>query len=81
MFGITDGQYGTNGLEFCHNLSNRTNPLVIAAVERIGLEKASGECCKLAIEEIGDDDIYVIEEFDGKERLLFVCRAKNNLVY
>lgn len=81
MFGITTGQRSQDGNDFCMNMENRTNPLVIQAVERIGLERASGECSCLKIEYVEDDAIYRIKEHDGYERLVYVCHAKSNLAY
>lgn len=80
-FGITDEKYSDKSYAFNMDKSNRTNPEVIALVEKMGLEKASGSGCRLAILIIGDDDIYEIEEYDGLENPKLICRAKNNLVY
>lgn len=77
-FGIEEGCYKGEGYRFCQDPDNRTNPKVIEAVERMGLEAASGDCCTLAIEEIGDNDIYTITQFDGLERVRYVCTAINN---
>jgi hypothetical protein len=67
--------------DFHSDMSNRTNSMVFDIVNTIGLEKASGLSCELAIQEIHEDEIYEIKEFDGKEELKFICMAKKNLVY
>jgi hypothetical protein len=67
--------------DFQADMSSRTDSMVFDIIDSIGLEKASGLSCELAFKEIHEDDIYEIEEFDGKENLKFICMAKNNLVY
>lgn len=82
-FGFSDEVLEHFGIEkdksypFTNNPRNRTNKEIIEFVEKIGLEKASGECCKLAILEADDDDIYEIESFDGKERLIYRGNLNN----
>jgi hypothetical protein len=80
-FGITGGPYSNEGCDFAENPFNRTNPLVFKIIDLIGLERASGDSCKLAFEEIHEDDIYLIDEYDGKEKLKYIGRAKHNLIY
>ncbi|MNS99306.1 hypothetical protein D3C72_1337050 [compost metagenome] len=87
MFGIYKdeklshkAQYTQAGAAFCDNIDNRSKPEVIASVERMGLEAASGECCRLAIYEAEDDEIVEITSFDGRETVRFVCRARNGIV-
>jgi hypothetical protein len=67
--------------DFQADMSNRTNSMVFDIIDSIGLEKASGLSCELTFKEIHEDEIYEIEESNGKEELKFICMAKNNLVY
>ncbi|MNS42015.1 hypothetical protein D3C71_1169770 [compost metagenome] len=87
MFGIYKeegysrrAQYTQAGAAFCDNIDNRVKPEVIASVERMGLEAASGECSKLAIYEADDDEIVSISNHDGYETVHVVCRARNGFV-
>jgi hypothetical protein len=77
-FNITDGQWGKEGHKFCSDLKNRINPEVIKAVEELGLKESSGECSNLSIEEIDDGDVYRIDDFDGYEKLIFVCNINDS---
>lgn len=50
-----------------HDIINRSHPILIKVVEELGLEKASGSCAKLRIDEIPDSALYTISEYDGYE--------------
>ena len=45
----------------------RVDPDIIALVEEMGLNKSSGVCAKIRIQEIPDDVEYDIHEYDGEE--------------
>ncbi len=47
----------------------REHPDLIAVVETLGSEEASGDHSSLKIVEIPEDIEYVIEEYDGKEKV------------
>ena len=47
----------------------RHDPILIQAIEDIGLQQASGECCKLAIAVISGHR-YKIDEYDGCETVI-----------
>lgn len=56
------------GIESSNWNAYRSNPRLIAAIEEVGTEAASGECASLAIIEIPDDiEWYVYEHEDGTE--------------
>ena len=50
--------------------------IISRKVEELG-EEASGRFSKLKIEEIDDDDKYVIDEYDGLEYLILKSRVAN----
>lgn len=54
----------------------RHDPALVQVVEELG-EEASGRYSKLEIEEIDDDDKYVIDEYDGLEHLILRSRVAN----
>lgn len=47
----------------------RTDSDLVAVVEELGSEKASGDCAKLAIEELEPGTLYRITEYDGYESI------------
>ena len=51
--------------EHCHQY--RTHPLLIQAIEKVGLEKSSGTFAELKIVEIPDDVNWYIDDYDGME--------------
>lgn len=63
---------------FSSNIKNRTSPRVITVVEKLGLERSSGLCSKIAILEVHRDDVYEINDIDGKETLTFKCNLNND---
>jgi len=42
----------------------------VAAVEKVGVEEASGDLAELEVVEIPDDDEYEIYEYDGAESII-----------
>ena len=48
---------------------DRTDPLLIEIVEKLGKSKASGDCAELVIEEIPKGSLYRIDEYDGNESI------------
>ena len=50
-----------------NRLDDRTDPLLIQAIEEIGEGESSGSCAQLKIIEIPDGMKYEIEEYDGIE--------------
>jgi hypothetical protein len=57
--------------EIYDEMKMRTDPKLIAAIEKIGLEESSGICAKIFIEEIDDDTSFEIDGYDGYERLRY----------
>ena len=49
--------------------SDRADPDLIAVIEEMGTEAASGGCAELAIVEIPDDVKWHISEYDGNEHV------------
>jgi hypothetical protein len=49
-------------------LIKRHDPILIQAIEELGLE-ANGRCASIRIQEMNDSDHYQISEFDGLEKL------------
>lgn len=45
----------------------RSNPELVAAVEKLGPKRASGSMAQLAVVDIPDDVEFTIEEYDGIE--------------
>lgn len=55
---------------------DRTNPKLVAIVEEDS-ERASGDCAELEVVEIPDNATdWVIDEYDGCERVLYVVKGK-----
>lgn len=48
----------------------RTDSILVQVVETLGSGKASGDCAKLAIQEVPEGCHYRIDEYDGKERVM-----------
>ncbi len=48
----------------------RADPDLIAVIEQLGEEEASGSCASLGIIEIPDGRPFEIDEYDGKERVV-----------
>lgn len=71
-FSLTQQVYDELGLEWAKGdvgYAPRANPRLIAAIEKIGVEAASGECAELKIVDIPDDIQWEIEEYDGMESI------------
>lgn len=58
-----------DGSHFWDRDIDRTDPDLIAVVEELGSEKASGECARLAISELAPGTLYRIDEYDGREAI------------
>lgn len=55
----------------------RSNQKLIAAVERYGIEEASGRYAKLEVTEIPEDATdYYVSDYDGMETVIFVVDGK-----
>lgn len=52
--------------------AHRSDPILIEAVEEIGLEKAASIFGSLSIEEIPAGVEYRIDEYDGNERVMTI---------
>lgn len=61
-------------------MSLRSHPVLVKVVEFLG-SKASGSCAKLLIDEISDDDVYRIEEYDGFESVTCVDQYVGGFLY
>ena len=48
----------------------RHDPVLIQAIEEVGLDKASGNCAKIRLETLSEGDRYRIEEYDGNETVI-----------
>ena len=83
-FSVTEAVYGELGIEWDNygflrnddfNIESdnyaeyRTHPPLIEAIEKIGVEKASGAHAKLAIVDIPDDIKWELDEYDGIETI------------
>lgn len=80
-FGVSEAVYEELGIKYGYGyigneelgiksdnyMAYRTNEKLIAAVEKIGEEKASGNLAELRIIEIPDDIEWEIDEYDGIE--------------
>ena len=55
------------GIEESLSDAYRAHPDLIAAIEAVGVEKASGELAKLEIVDIPDGISWEIDEYDGLE--------------
>lgn len=55
------------GKEYDHD--NREDPVIIEVVKLLG-KKANGSCSHLGICEIPEDVSYIIQEYDGSERVV-----------
>lgn len=55
------------GIESDNSDEFRTNPRLISAIEKVGVEMASGDMAKLKIVDIPDDVKFYIHDYDGME--------------
>lgn len=78
-FGLSEAAYKELGLKWdgygCAFEKTRTNPRLIAVVEKLGEEASSGAYAKLRVVEIPDDVKWKIEAFDGWETVEEVHRS------
>jgi len=73
--GITSmGKYYFSGIR-TYDSEFRANPLLIKAIEDVGIEKAGGSFSKLSIVEVPDDVVFEINEYDGNEHIAEVHRT------
>jgi len=54
---------------------DRTNPMLIEVIEKLGSEAASGSYAELKIIEIPDDIGWIIEGYDGREWISEIHRT------
>ncbi len=55
------------GIEDAEYNAYRTDPRLIAAIEKVGVEKASGNLAKVRIVKVPDDVSWYIDDYDGME--------------
>lgn len=67
-------EYGCLDDVYIDDFVSRTDPVLVAVVEELG-ERANGGSARLRIEEFEDDEHFLIEDHDGKERLEFTGRC------
>ena len=60
-------KYANSHLDYCFD-QHRHHPHLLEVIDALGLEKCSGECADLAIEE--HDGPYSIKEYDGNEDVI-----------
>ena len=63
------------GIESDNEYAYRSDPRLIAAVEKVGIEVAEGGRSNLRIANVPDDAKWIIEEFDGVEHVAEVHRT------
>ena len=68
--GLTWGKYN----DAYHEHDKRTDPKLVAVVEKLG-KAANDKLAKLAVVEIPDDVDWVIKEYDGREHVAEKHRA------
>ncbi len=47
----------------------RSDPKLIAAIEKVGIDKSGGSCASLSIVDIPDGVAFDIDEYDGQESI------------
>ena len=57
------------GIENDYYLAYRADPRLIAAIEKVGEDAASGDLAKVRVVEIPDDIDWDIDEYDGIETI------------
>lgn len=57
------------GIESDNYMAYRQDPRLIAAIEKVGEDKASGELAKVRVVEIPDGIEWEIDEYDGIETI------------
>lgn len=63
------------GIESDNYMAYRADIRLIAAINKVGLKKASGRCSNLSIVEIPSDVTWKIQEYDGYETIHEVHRS------
>jgi hypothetical protein len=63
------------GIKSDNYLAYRSDPRLVAAIEKIGEEKASGKMAKVRIVDVPDDVEWEIDEYDGVESIHEVHRS------
>jgi len=70
-FGLSKAAYKELGLEWDGYgkayQDKRTDPKLIAVIEKLGVQKASGPSSSIKVIDIPDDVKWTIEQCDGKE--------------
>jgi hypothetical protein len=80
-FGLSEKAYEElgikwNGYGFAYDgYDKRADPKLVACVEKLGSDVASGTFAKLKIVEIPNDVVWEIEEYDGIETVREVSRT------
>ena len=52
------------------DIKNRKDPILVELIEAYGSAKISGRCAKLQIEEVGVNDKWNIDDYDGLETVI-----------
>lgn len=63
------------GIKSDDSLAYRSDPRLIAAIEKIGEEKASGPLSKIQVIEVPDGIDWELDEYDGLESIHEVHRS------
>ncbi len=73
-FGLSKEAYDYLGLEWDYYGfeydKDRDHPALIECIEVLGTEKASGDSSELAIIEIPDGIEYIVDDYDGMEKII-----------
>lgn len=72
--GKDEPEYNPDQYRECNSIDVRSDPQLVAAVEKLG-EKASGRCASLRVIEVPDDVDVTLEEYDGMEWIAEVHRT------
>lgn len=66
-----------DGYGYRYNDGSRANPDLIAVIEELGSERASGRCAQLKVIDIPDDATdWELNEYDGAEEIICVVGGK-----
>ena len=75
-FGLSESAVSALGLESAYDFIDRSDPRLIALVEA-DAKGASGMCANLKVIELPDDITdYMLDEYDGSERVLYVQNGR-----
>ena len=76
-YSLSESAYKELGLKWdnygCKFEGDRTNPLLVACVEKLG-DAASGKYAKLSVVEVPDDVAWEIADYDGIETVRELSR-------